>query len=781
MLLLRVLSVAALAVSAAWGQGTGGTNTTTTCSQGSFMYQGRCVTSCPAGMTVYPLPLSANSTCITAPSPSPLPSKSPAPSSYPSRTPAPSPSASASPAGPCDLQLPGGVPSTDGVCQCSPTDWIVRSQGALAPPFQKCAPVPPSMSPPFPPIACPSFVNGTVFMPEVADCVCRVPGPFVVLNQADRVLPYACSAVPDMTGTTTTCNTTAYFSVLQGICLSVPPAPSPSMDPLPSPSVPPAPSPSMDPLPSPSSVPPAPSKEACPTTWFIYNNQCLPFCPAVLYQGRCMDACPTGLYLLQGQCVDSCPLEFYVAQFNGTLACVPKGPGPMTCEQAVPGSHVDLTTGDCVCNKTDWMVRNRTAPVTEYRRMTTFCAPSLTGAPFNCPSFIDGTWFDPAVQMCQCRREVPFIVGNPADPALPFACVPSLTDPTLPVYRCNDTTFFDFRVEKCMPRPPQPLPSPDIVAPSRLPPAPSVSPALTSLPPPPEPSASPALPSRSALPSYAKTALPSVAPARRSAAPSRPPARSIAPTQRPATLQSTLNMPGARIPDNTTTAAATQTVQDIQSAIACSLRLPPEQVVIRNVTVTRPDGSLWNLPITILLSGNGTVLCYSLRTGAQRLLQSGGGDGSVTVDYTVVSPPDEVATLSATELTTTLAASAMMQEVMASTGAVSLVATTDSSLAAPSSQTPTTSTEESNKNLFLLAGGIGAGGAVLVLAVAAIAAVLLMKSQRRPALVEKKSVTPPTTVLMVVGPTETVTQMNPMTGASDRKAFEPTLRCGARV
>lgn len=770
MLLLRFLTVAALAVSAAWGQATGGTNTTTTCSQGSFLYQGRCVTSCPAGMVVYPSPPTTNSTCITAPSSSPLASKSPAPSSYPSRSPFPSPSGSASPAppaGPCDLQLPGGIAGTDGVCQCAPTDWIVRIQGASAPPFQKCALVPPTLSPPYPPIACGSFVNGTVFMPEVADCVCRVPGPFVVPNLADRMLPYACAAVPDTTGTMMSCNTTAYFSVLQGICRSLPLPP------------PPPPTPSMNVT----VASPSPSAPACPADWFVYKGMCMPFCPALLYQT---------------QCVDACPPDFFVTQFNGTQVCVPKGPGPTTCEDAVPGSHMDLTTGDCVCNKTDWMVRNRTVAVIDKTRMATFCAPSLTGAPFNCPSFIDGTWFDPAVQMCQCRRDVPFIVGNPADPVLPFACVANLTDPTLPIFRCNETAFFDFRVEKCVPRPPQP--SPDIVIPSRLPPEPSrlppppepsmsqavpsrlppppepsVSPAVPSrLPPPPAPSVSPVLPSRSALPSYAKTPLPSMPPARRSAAPSRPPVRSIAPTQRPATLQSTLSLPGARIPDNTTAAATTQTVQDIQAAIACSLRLPPEQVVIRNVTVTRPDGTAWTLPITTLLSGNGTVLCYSLRAGTQRLLQSGSA-GSVAVDYTVVTPPDEVATLSATELTTTLAASAMIQEVMATTGAVSLAATTDSSLAAAPSPAPTgTTADDSNRNLIMVAGGVGAGSAILVLSVAAILGVIYLR-RTRPVPVESKKAPANIVVMVTAASNETVSQMNPMSGvsSSERKAFEP--------
>ena len=159
-MLLRFFTVAALAISAAWGQSTGGNNATTTCPQGSFLYQGRCTTTCPAGMIVFPSPPTMNSTCITPPSSSPLPSKSPAPSSYPSRSPFPSqsptPSLSVTPAakGPCDIQLPGAVLGPTGVCECAPTDWIVRIEGSMAPPFQKCSPVPPSMPTPYPPVTC---------------------------------------------------------------------------------------------------------------------------------------------------------------------------------------------------------------------------------------------------------------------------------------------------------------------------------------------------------------------------------------------------------------------------------------------------------------------------------------------------------------------------------------------------------------------------------------------------------------------------------------------------
>lgn len=520
----------------------------------------------------------------------------------------------------------------------------------------------------------------------------------------------------------------------------------------------------------------------------------MPFCPAVLFQGRCMESCPTGLYQLQTTCVDACPPGTVVLRMNETLACVPQFDGPTSCEEAVPGSHMDFASHDCVCNKTDWMVRNRTVA----DRVATFCAPASTAdaPPMACASFISGAWFDPAVQMCQCRRDVPLIVANPADRALPYACVAALADPTVAVYRCNETSFFDFRIDSCAPRPPAPsvLPPPP-PAPSVLPP-PSQNPIRipSAEPPVPLPSQlapSPIVvaPSRSALPSYAKTPMPSVAPARRSAAPSRRPARSIAPTQRPATVQSTLNLPGARIAENTTATTATQTVQNIQAAIACSLRLPPEKVVIRNITVMRPDGTAWNLPITTLLSGNGTVLCYSLgvATPARLLQGTATGDSSIAVDYTVVEPPDEVLSLSATELTTTLAASAMMQEVVAATGATTLTATTDSSLAsAPAPSSGPGSTDESNKGLIMVAGGVGAGAAVLVIALAAIAAVIVLRSQRRPVQGAKSAAPlpekPQPTVFVVMNPTEAA-QANPMlTPTTQRMGFEPTLlNRGARV
>lgn len=279
--------------------------------------------------------------------------------------------------------------------------------------------------------------------------------------------------------------------------------------------------------------------------------------------------------------------------------------------------------------------------------------------------------------------------------------------------------------------------------------------------------------------------MPSLAPARRSAAPTPPPARSIAPTQRPATVQSTLSLPGARIPDNATAATTTNTVQNIQAAIACSLRLPPEQIVIRNITVTRPDGTTWNPQITTLLSANGTVLCYSLGSPspAVRLLQAASsGSSSIAVDYTVVEPPDEVVTLSATELTTTLAASAMMQEVMAFTGAVSLAATTDSSLSAMAAASPAApgsgsgASSDNNTGLIMVAGGVGAGMAVLVLAIGTILAVVFFRRSTPAKAVP--NVSKSHTIMVVMAAPETVTQMNPMT--TERRGFEPVLR-GSRV
>ena len=310
------------------------------------------------------------------------------------------------------------------------------------------------------------------------------------------------------------------------------------------------------------------------------------------------------------------------------------------------------------------------------------------------------------------------------------------------------------------------------------------------LPPPPIPSQlSPshaAEPSRPALPSYAKTPLPSLRPAQLTAAPSRPPARSIAPTQRPATVQSTLTLPGARIPDNATAATTTNTVQNIQAAIACSLRLPAEQVVIRNITVSRTDGTAWNPQITTLLSGNGTVLCYSLGAGvAGRQLQTAGG--GIAVDYTVISPPDDVAVLTAAELTTTLAASTMMQEVVASTGATTLMATTDSSMAAPAPVPSADPSTDNNKNLIMVAGGVGAGAAVLVISIAAILTVILLRNRRSSASVVKPAPTTPATsqptVFIVMNPAEaaSMTQANPMVDAqAGRVGFEPMTR-GNRV
>ncbi len=240
--------------------------------------------------------------------------------------------------------------------------------------------------------------------------------------------------------------------------------------------------------------------------------------------------------------------------------------------------------------------------------------------------------------------------------------------------------------------------------------------------------------------------------------------------------------------DETNTTLA---LQNLQAAIACSLRLPPERIQIRNVTVKRPTGVTWVRPPPAI-TGNGTVICYRLEgvspansTQSRQLTASSEG---VAVDYTVSDPPDTLLALSSSEMTTTLTTSPMFQEAAAGMGVTSTVgisATTDSSFAAvggPASQP--TSEPTTTDRMPLIMGGIGAALGILAVSAAVILGVLYVRRAPVTAVTKAPASVSKSHTVVVLNPGNGM-QMNPMApavaAAPERMGFEPVLQRTTRT
>jgi hypothetical protein len=188
----------------------------------------------------------------------------------------------------------------------------------------------------------------------------------------------------------------------------------------------------------------APSN-ACPYT---YNGRCVDVCPpdTLIYGNQCVLSCPAPMMAMPPYCVQSCPP--YMMPVNGTCA---EPTLDQMCQKHMPGS-VASPAGDCVCPQGQWMVRDWN--VTE--RLGSRCVPASMSSPAGsyippmaCHTYIRNTTYIPLpLDTCQCVRELPVIVPNPADPFLPYACAPPNTQ--TPIKPCPPPTYFEFQKGQCM-------------------------------------------------------------------------------------------------------------------------------------------------------------------------------------------------------------------------------------------------------------------------------------------------------------------------------------------
>ena len=429
---------------------------------------------------------------------------------------------------------------------------------------------------------------------------------------------------------------------------------------------------------------------SCPTGTFASGQQCVPGCAPGAFMlatsGSCVDRCPDGTMPSGTMCIPSCPI--------GTIpmkgGCV--SPAEM-CDSVIAGSVFMGST--CKCPDTKWMTR-----ATNGTTMGTCAvAPADATSPLDCPSFVAGSVFDRQIQSCTCGENAPSIVANKADKDYPFRC----SDIGPAIVSCNSTARFDLMEQECKlisgvadftPRPSIPAlpsftPRPSFPSASSLPSI-SVKPADS---PRPSPSAKPT--QRTDIiwkPSASRPPLPSLRPLFTALRPTpmptpwRPSKPLLDVVERPPYIESSIRFAGA----DETQITRPEKLQDLQASLACSLRLPVENIRIQNITLTRADGSRRTIrPDFMPLSSNGSsTQCFTVaRPGLRRLQQATGA--STSVEYYIVEPTVEILSLTPEEFSTIVGGSSGVAAVATSVGATGVVATseaTSSQMAAPSEQ-----------------------------------------------------------------------------------------------
>jgi hypothetical protein len=262
-----------------------------------------------------------------------------------------------------------------------------------------------------------------------------------------------------------------------------------------------------------------------------------------------------------------------------------------------------------------------------------------------------------------------------------------------------------------------------------------------------------------------------------SALPTRPPARTRLPINftLPDRLPATISFPRA----NVTELIRPAKLQEIQATIACAVRMPLENIEIKNITIRRALTGVEE-PVNVDLSvarlrSNGSVQCMVVRTSApaqRRLRRSLQTEDSVNVQYDIIAPTEDAMT---TDLDTALTGDATMNAIASSVGSTTLVATTGGQPQGTSA--PPASTQSTTKDMGTIGIIVGTVGGVI--AVAAISA-LVIHSQR----VRKQSVRANMRSRASQSPVVMITQENPITHTtssvqqSQRIVFSPN---GARV
>lgn len=436
-------------------------------------------------------------------------------------------------------------------------------------------------------------------------------------------------------------------------------------------------------------------------TCILYGPTCAP--DQWFWNGTCIPACREGEALtMDGKCMN-------IAEI---------------CLSVLPGSIMNNVTHKCECPVGFWITRDRTA--TDPTRPPIRCAPvpfSGQAPRINCPSFVANAVYVDSLDHCVCPSTYPIIVPLANTTWFPYACAP----PGImsPIKQCVWPSYFDFLEGRCVGSSSDSgstptvkptasmMPSirPDVESatmtakvrpsstatalPSRYPSrsaSTTRTPAPSAIPGSPTPSTTP---SRSVKPSglvfaadASRLPLPSLVAVRpppaavqKSPAPSPWPKRvalELPPEEKPAYIDARMTIAGA----NATEMAKPERIQQVQASLACTLRMPLENIRIQNITMKYANGVESRIPVdptAFMMVGDGSSDCYEFRNmtsgGARRLRAlSDATTGAIHIDYTIVAPSDEILAMDTAQFNDVLSKSPVLVAAASSVGGTEVTA-----------------------------------------------------------------------------------------------------------
>jgi hypothetical protein len=438
--------------------------------------------------------------------------------------------------------------------------------------------------------------------------------------------------------------------------------------------------------------------------------------------GTCMKPCASDQWYWNNTCIPACR-DGEALTMEGNCMNMAE-----MCRDALPGSVMNTVTRSCECPDGQWITRD--LEMKDNTKMPARCSP---GGPdrINCRSFVANTVYDADLAQCVCNAENPVVVPVADATWFPYACAPAGTVTT--VKQCVAPEYFDFMEGRCVvvdgPMPSarpsvdvkpsasmsaKPKPSCDLISsafvdgvcvrrtstatrtamPSKYP-----SPSSTStrsakpsnIPGSPSPSISA---SRSVKPSarvYADVSrkpLPSLevvrpppAEVRKSPAPS-PWAKKVVveipPEEKPAYIDARMTVAGG----NATEIAKPERIQQIQASLACTLRMPLENVRIQNITSVDSTGRKERVPVdpaAFAMVGDGSTDCYDFRNtsvGGRRMLRALGSTsgGAIEIDYAIIAPSDDILSMDTAQFNDVISQSPVMFAAAVAVGGISVTA-----------------------------------------------------------------------------------------------------------
>jgi hypothetical protein len=455
----------------------------------------------------------------------------------------------------------------------------------------------------------------------------------------------------------------------------------------------------------------------CPTGQRFMNGTCYDYgsggnwttnpCPDGQYMtstGTCMTPCRADQWYWNNTCIPACKEGDALTMEGKCMNMV------SMCEQALPGSIMNNVTRSCECLAGQWISHDPNSK--DPAKMPVRCNPGGPGR-INCRSFVANTVYDPTVDNCVCDAANPIVVPVADKTWFPYACAPTGTSTT--VKQCVAPEYFDFMDGRCVkpdsntytptPKPSvrpsiEAVPTPSISAkptrtamPSRYP-SQSISASRT-----PKPSNIPGSPSPSTTPSRSvkpsalifadvtRKPLPSLTVAnpppvevRRSPVPSPWPKKvtmEIPPEEKPAYIDARMTVAGG----NATEIAKPERIQQMQASLACTLRMPLENIRIQNITATDAAGRKTRIdvdPVAFMMVGDGSTDCYDFRnmtTDSRRMLRAlSGSSGAIEIDYAIVNPSDAILTMDTSQFNDVIRQSPVIFAAVAAVGGTSVTA-----------------------------------------------------------------------------------------------------------